>query len=293
MKLSHSPPVCLSGCRFRRRDSFTAGSIDRYLHHEIAADALASSFITSTPPSSAPRMAFHRLLGLPPELRSIVYEFVASDTTISLNGGFDSRRWPGICWASTQTHNEALPLVYQCAAFVADIWYLNFSQIIKFVEEAPPQCQQALQSNSRLTIYLTDQEQDTFFNMYLGWPPYPLLSSHEKRDRCLTLIGPWLAHCRSRAEAGRYIQYYQPKRNFEHSDVIFLSDSQWILTRLEYPTLRDLQESLDDGYEKLELTRIADAFSSYASSFFPDAEDSEADNSDEESWEEESSEEED
>jgi hypothetical protein len=135
---------------------------------------------------------FHRFLDLPVELRGLVYEHIAYDTTIRVRQVANWKHWPAICFASHQTYDEALSIVYRCAAFEATVAHFDFSQIIRFTESLPQICLQALRCNNRLTI---------FFGDLCG-------IMYKQPIEVYCSIKPWLSLCWSLAAGGNDVRWY-------------------------------------------------------------------------------------
>ena len=214
---------------------------------------------------------FCRFLDLPPELRALVCEFIAYDTTISLNDVSYWRNWPAICLTSHQMNAEAVPVVYRCAAFHAEVYHFDFSQVMNFVEYSPPKCQRALHSNGRLSIFFDGHDGETYPQKDPRKDPFFGLDSKKRRELCLRRLRPWLTNCQSRTKTGSYIQWnYQPKRIKPYPYPLREPVFAWILSELGYYDVRNVHESTSNEGDKRELNRILTAFCDYADSFFPD-----------------------
>ncbi|KAK4546864.1 hypothetical protein LTR36_001596 [Oleoguttula mirabilis] len=118
------------------------------------ASANASSSAHMPPVTPAP--AVFRLLDLPPELRLIVFEALAQDTTfrISVTGRLRAEDWPAVCLVSHQFYEDVLPIMYRYAAIEAPVRDMDFDRVITFTRRLSDVCYKALFYNERLTLYI-------------------------------------------------------------------------------------------------------------------------------------------
>ncbi|KAK3722543.1 hypothetical protein LTR37_002535 [Vermiconidia calcicola] len=139
---------------------------------------------------------FHKFLELPPELRDMVYEAIAFDTTIDIDKPSCTQGWPNILHASELISREALPAIYRWASFEATVRNLNFDKVIKFANACETAHIKALELNPWLTIFLEGHEH--------------YVRSMEQVQRG---IEPWLAHIRTLATKEIcLLWWYEPKQ---------------------------------------------------------------------------------
>lgn len=180
--------------------------------------------------------SFNRFVDLPAELRGLVYEIVAADSTIRLEEVASWREWPSICFASRWIYDEALPVVYRCSTFEARVRYLDFSQLIQFAESLPPICLSAMSCNERITILFDAIPNLEAIQMY-------------------SLLQPWLSVCWSLAANGNEIQWFYaaPLNSTLDLRVLRLSNISAILHHFGYDALKDVYAMIEDEHMKDEV----------------------------------------
>ena len=180
--------------------------------------------------------SFERFFDLPAELRGLIYEHVAADVTIRLEEVASWREWPSICFASHRMYDEALPVIYRCAAFEARVRHLDFSQLIHFTENLPPTALRAMSCNSRITIAFDALPDLEAIQMY-------------------SLLQPWLSLCWSLAANGNDIRWFYaaPLTDTLDRRVLRFDDISRILRHSGYHDLKEVYAMIEDERMKNEI----------------------------------------
>ncbi|KAK3700726.1 hypothetical protein LTR37_015808 [Vermiconidia calcicola] len=184
---------------------------------------------------------FHQFLDLPPELRDMVYEAIALDTTITIDKPSCSQGWPNILYASEPIFREVLPAVYRYASFEATVRNLNFDKVIKFVDACGPTHIKALDFNERLTIFLEGHEH------YV-----------RSMEQVQCGIEPWLAHIRTLATKEIcHLWSYEPKQFYSYFEGLnAVQRENKTLRASGYYGLSELYTQLDNTPLENEIAKV-------------------------------------
>ncbi|KAK3113591.1 hypothetical protein LTR53_008976 [Teratosphaeriaceae sp. CCFEE 6253] len=155
-------------------------------------------------------------LGLPPEIRNQIYEYLATSTTLTVPP-VKSRKSPrpvGLLLACRQTYREYRMLLVSKASIVVLISGFDFTNVIRVLQAMSPKDTAALQTNPRLcmSLFLTHVASAEERRYLLKWLNYRAeLASEEAIDFDYDV--QFNVRLRPPRPAARYVNGYHMKQD--------------------------------------------------------------------------------